>query len=102
MLLRCYLLKRITAMKNTHNHMTSTKISLNRWDRKSRSEKGLLPSLYNQGAFSNWRKKKSKICHSIRAILEGLQSAGYIAGYKELVQGREITAYLIELEGGDA
>ena len=102
MLLRRYLLKRITAMKNTHNHMTSTKISLNRWDRKSRSLKGLLPSLYDPGSYTNWRKKKSKICHSIRAILEGLQSAGYIAGHKELVQGREITAYQIELEGGDA
>lgn len=102
MLLRRYLLKRIAAMQNMHNHMASNKIALSRWDRKSRSEKGLLPSLYNQGAFSNWRKKKSKICHSIRAILEGLQSAGYITGYKELVQGREITAYLIEHEGGDA
>lgn len=102
MLLRRYLLKRIAVMQNTHNHMASNKITLSRWDRKSRSEKGLLPSLYDPGSYTNWRKKKSKICRSIRTILTGLQSAGYIAGYTELVQGREITAYLMELEGGDA
>lgn len=102
MLLRRYLLKRIAVMQNTHNHMASNKIALSRWDRKSRSEKGLLPSLYDPGSYTNWRKKKSKICRSIRTILTGLQSAGYIAGYTELVQGREITAYLMELEGGDA
>lgn len=101
MLLRRYLLKRIAAMQNMHNHMASNKIALSRWDRKSRSEKGLLPSLYDPGNYTNWRKKKSKICHSIRTILTGLQSAEYIADYTELVQGREITAYLIEL-GGDA
>lgn len=102
MLLRRYLLKRIAVMQNTHNHMASNKITLSRWDRKSRSEKGLLPSLYDPGQYNNWRKKKSKVCHAIRSILAGLQSVGYIAGYKELVQGREITAYQIELEGGDA
>ena len=102
MLLRRYLLKRIAVMQNTHNHMASNKIALSRWDRKSRSQKGLLPSLYNQAEYTNWRKKKSKICHSIRAVLAGLQSVEYIAGYKEFMQGREITAYQIELEGGDA
>lgn len=105
--LRHYIVKRISSMKNQKNNMDSSRISYAWHDSKAGKEKGLYAELgYKESDYSNWRQKRNKIHRYVKEILDDLVSKGFIAGYEEYREGdsRKVTApiagVIIHLAGG--
>lgn len=89
--IRRYLLKRIEAMKNSKNRISSYQVVYEWYDRKTASLKGMFPELgYAKAEYVNWREKKSKLHRIVKSILDGLIASDYISGYTEIRNGSSI------------
>lgn len=94
MLLRRYLIERIEGMKNRRNHLHNNRITLEWWDHKRQTTKGLLPYLgYDKADYAKWRQKRYKLCQAICLILDDLTVMQYIGGYTIVRQGRTIIGF---------
>lgn len=84
-----YIIKRIAQYQNKNNKLLSNKISLERYDKKSKTNKGLY---YDLGyldingipIIKTWRDKKTKINKTIVKILDQLCKNGYIQSYVKI------------------
>lgn len=93
-----YLIKRIEAMKNSKNRISSNKISYEWYDKNTQTIKGMFQELdYRQKDYSNWRKKKSNIHQTVMAILKVFSDEGYIKDYSEVKEGKSINGVEIIL-----
>ncbi len=102
--LRDYLVRRIIAMQNEKNHIVSTRIAYERYDRDTQTYKGLLPSLgydkeYQESHGSNWRRKKANLHRSVTTILDSFVRKGLIAGYEVVYSGgKRKTVYGVDIK----
>ena len=82
MLIMRHLIRHIAIISNPHNANYSRKVSYGWSDNKSHATKGLpasIGALNSKGALS--RQEKSRIHHTVKAILDHYKTVGYIAGY---------------------
>lgn len=82
MLIMRHLIRHIAIISNPHNANYSRKVSYGWSDNKSHATKGLpasISALNSKGALS--RQEKSRIHHTVKAILDHYKTVGYIAGY---------------------
>lgn len=92
-----YLIRRIEMMKNDKNKIVSRRIVYERYDPKTKTQKGILPELsYDKSDFSNWREKKRKLNKMITSILKAFIKKGYINGFNVCKDGNRIRGYDIE------
>ena len=84
------LIKRIEAMKNEKNKINSNIITYERHDPKTGEERGFFYTLgIQKSKYSNWKKKKNTLHHSITTILNDFISDNYITGYNVIKEGAQ-------------
>lgn len=82
MLIKRHIIRHIAIISNPRNAGHSRKVSYGWSNKKSRTTRGLpasIGALHDDGTIS--RQEKSRIHHTVMAILDHYKAVGYIAGY---------------------